>query len=199
MRTIIRTRQHITAALLVLFALLVSMGATGQQLKDFTLSNAADGKSVALTDFKSSDGLVIVFMSTDCPFDSYYYNRIASLVTEYGNRVSLILVNPNAGESATAMKQTLGKMGISVPYLMDFDQVLMQNLGATKTPEIFVLKNSGGLFTTIYHGAIDNNAQVESEASESYGRNAIDAMLSGQSPAQKEMRPAGCSIRKKDR
>ena len=53
----------------------------------------------------------------------------------------------------------------------------MTNLNAHKSPEVFLLKNEGGKFTVVYHGAIDDNAQVESDVRQNYLRSAIDNML----------------------
>lgn len=167
------------------------------QIPNFTLLNSLNGKSVSLTDYKSSTGLVIVFVSTTCPYDSYYYSRIAKFISDQSGKVDVLLVNPNASESSDAMKNKMQELGITSPYLVDKDQTLMQSLRATKTPEVFVLKNKGGQFSLFYKGAIDDNAQVESDVNKKYLNDAVNALLAGQNAEQTEVRPVGCNIRKK--
>ena len=56
----------------------------------------------------------------------------------------------------------------------------MQRLGATKTPQAFLLKNNGGKFSIVYNGALDDNAQVPSDVRHAYLKDAIDIMLTNQ-------------------
>lgn len=172
--------------------------ANAQQLSDVTLTNALDGKSWSMSNVNSSQVMVMIFMSAECPFDNYYYKRVSRLASELGSRATFILVNPNASETAEAMKGKAGANGLSIPWLMDSQQVLLQNLAATKTPEAFVLANTAGKWNVVYRGAIDDNAQVEAEVRQRYVLLAVEAVLAGQSPAQKEARPTGCSVRKRE-
>jgi len=84
-----------------------------------------------------------------------------------------------------------------MPYLADKDQLLMQRLGATKSPQVFLLKNNGGKFSKVYSGAIDDNPQVQAGVRHAYLKDAIDIMLTNQKIETPEVRPVGCSIRKK--
>jgi hypothetical protein len=95
------------------------------------------------------------------------------------------------------MAKKASTKSLGVPYLADKDQKLMNALGATKSPQAFLLKNSGGKFHVVYSGAIDDNAQVEADVRHAYLKDAIEIMLSNQNIATKEVRPTGCTIRKK--
>ena len=182
--------------LVMVIALFAGFSASAQ-IPNFTLLNSIDGKSVSLNDYKSSPGLVIVFVSTSCPYDSYYYNRIGKFIADQKGKLEVVLVNPNVSESSDVMKNKMHELGITSPYLIDKDQALMRSLGATKTPEVFVLKNHGGQFSIFYKGAIDDNAQVETDVSKRYLNDSVVALLAGQNPEQSEVRPVGCNIRKK--
>jgi hypothetical protein len=89
------------------------------------------------------------------------------------------------------------QLGLAIPYLADKDQVLMEQLGASKSPQAFLLKNNGGKFTVVFSGAIDDNPQVETDIRHSYLQDAIDIMLTNQKIETPEVRPVGCIIRKK--
>lgn len=179
--------------------MLVTIHSYSQQVADFSLTNVITGKTVTLKDYTSSAGVVVIFTSNACPYDNYYYSRIKKYEQEFSGKVPVILVNAHLGEneSGEAMKMKASELGWNMPYLADKDQVLMNNLHASKSPEVFVLKNSGGQFTIFYHGALDDNAQVEADVHEAYLTSAIQAMLAGQKPKQSEVRPVGCTIRKK--
>jgi hypothetical protein len=187
-----------TFTLTALFVALTSL-AFAQQVKDFSLPNVLNGQNVSLDTYPSCEGLVIIFTSNSCPYDEHYRNRIKKLISDVQDKVPVILVNSNTepAESSDNMIKKAQQMGWRVPYLADKDQVLMTQLGATKSPQVFLLKNNAGKFSVVYSGAIDDNAQVEGDVRHSYLRDAIDIMLANQTIATPEVRPAGCTIRKK--
>lgn len=183
---------------LLLLALL-AVHVANAQVKNFTLTNVITGKPVSLDTYPSCSGVVIVFTTNACPYDEYYRGRINKLSKAYSDKVPVLLVNSSIepGESADNMVKKAQQAGLSGPYLADKDQTLMQSLGATKSPQVFLLKNDGGKFTVVYSGAIDDNAQVEADVRHAHLRDAIDIMLTNQRIETAEVRPTGCTIRKK--
>jgi peroxiredoxin len=179
----------------VLFCL-VSVALTAQQIEDINLLNAIDGKTVALKNYASSEGIVVIFMMNDCPFDEYYASRMNNISK---GKLPLLLVNshPDQNTSLGGMAKCSNERGLNVPYLADKDQKLMQALGAHKSTEAFLLKNSNGKFTVYYHGAIDDNPQVAADVKHPYLQEAINKLLAGQNSDNTEVRPVGCNIRKK--
>jgi hypothetical protein len=179
--------------------MLAMMSAYGQQVTNFSLTNVLNGKQVSPDTYPSCTGLLIIFTSNSCAYDEYYRGRINRLSSEYQDRVPLLLVNlgTEAAESSDNMARKAKELSITVPYLADKDQTLMQNLGATKSPQAFLLKNNGGKFMVVYSGAIDDNAQVEADVRHAYLKDAIDIMLTNQKIETPEVRPVGCTIRKK--
>jgi hypothetical protein len=94
------------------------------------------------------------------------------------------------------MKRKAKELGLNVPYLVDKEQKLMRQLGATKTPQVFLLKNNNGKFSVVFNGAIDDNPQVAADVRHAYLEDAIDIMLTNQQIETPEVRPVGCTIRK---
>jgi hypothetical protein len=180
------------------FVLMVSE-TIAQQVANFTLTNVVNGQSISLNTYPSCAGIVIIFTSNACPYDEYYRSRLNKLSSAYQDKVPVLLVNSSveAAESNANMAAKAKSAGFSFPYLADKDQTLMQQLGATKSPQAFLLKNSGGKFTVVYSGALDDNAQVEADVRHAYLKDAIDIMLTNQTIATAEVRPVGCTIRKK--
>lgn len=177
-----------------------ALTATAQTSVDnFTLVNVTDGTSVSLDDFKSMEGVLVIFTSHVCPFDGYYRDRIKGLISTYQGKVQVLLVNAHveADESEDKMKSASAQWNIPVPYLADKDQVAMKAMGAKKSPEAFLLKSKGGKFTIMYSGAIDDNPQMASAVSQPYVKTAIDRLLAGQTAEISSTRTIGCTIRGK--
>ncbi len=169
------------------------------QVPNFTLTNVVNGKTISLDTYPSCSGILIVFTTNACPYDEYYRTRINKISNDYQDKVPVLLINSSidAAESAESMTKKAQQLGITIPYLADKDQTVMQSLGATKSPQVFLLKNSGGKFSVVYAGAIDDNAQVEKDVHQSYLKDAIDIMLTNQKIETAEVRPVGCALRKK--
>lgn len=166
---------------------------------NFTLVNVADGAPVSLEDFKSLDGVVAIFVSNVCPYDSYYRERIKGLINAYQGRIQVLLINSHIenDESEDKMKSVSAQWNLPAPYLADKDQSVMKALGAKKSPEAFLLKTKGGKFTVMYNGAIDDNPQMASAVSQPYLKAAIDQLLAGKATQIPSTRTVGCTIRGK--
>lgn len=167
------------------------------QVPDFSLKNVLTGNTISLSTYPSCEGVLIIFTGNNCPYDEYYKGRIAKLNQQYKDKVPLLLINSYPDESPESMSAKAKQSGLGVPYLADKDQVVMNSFKATKSPSVFLLKNNNGKFTLVYSGALDDNAQVEADVQHPYLKDAIDIMLANQAIETKEIRPTGCTIKKK--
>lgn len=167
------------------------------QVVDFTLTNVVTGKPVSLSTYPSCEGMILIFTGNNCPYDDYYRGRIAAINQQYNDRVPILLINSYPDETPESMKDKARQSGLSIPYLADKDQIVMTQFKATKSPSVYLLKNTNGKFTIVYSGAFDDNAQVEADVQHPYLKNAIDIMLANQAIETKEVRPTGCTIKKK--
>lgn len=185
--------------ILTLILCVFSIHLFAQQVNNFNLLNVVNNQMISLDSYPSCSGMVIIFTSSNCPYDEYYRNRIVRLSRAYQDRVPVLLVNSHAdpSESAENMAKKAKQLNLSMPYLADKEQALMGNLDARKSPEAFLLKNENGKFSVVYRGAIDDNAQVEADVRQNYVRDAIDIMLANQKIATPEVRPVGCTLKKK--
>ncbi len=177
--------------------IIVSANLQAQDVKNFTLINAKDGKEVSLSNYTSSKAVVIVFTSHECPFDNYYKDRIKELIQTYAGKVQFLLINSNTEEQESAEQMAIHYTDLQVPYLADKDQVVMSALGAKKTPEVFILNLAGGKFIIAYSGAIDDNPQSAKDARQYFLKEAIEKVLAGQKIDVSTQRATGCTVRKK--
>ena len=184
---------------LVCLHMLTINGQTYQGLDAVKFVNAIDGDTLVL-DYKTSGPLItIVFTSNFCPYSRRYDERLNTLYQEYSKRdVQFIMVNPNTGpdDSLEEMKKKATEQEYEFPYLKDPDQVLTNILGASRTPETYLLKPIDNGFALVYHGAIDDNPQSSNDVESSYLKSAIDDALDGQPAETSYVKVTGCIIKK---
>ena len=190
-----------TIGILLLAIIYLPVQAQQGTINDFMLTDAVSGQPVSLSDYQSKKGVLIIFTSNYCPYSKLYDARIASLASSYGEDIQFLLINPNSpgassSDSFDKMKAKAKAAGYQHPYLADKNQEVANLLGATKTPEAFLLKPAASGFRVVYRGAIDDNPQVESGVQEPYLETAIKQLLQNGKVSQPGKRPTGCMIRK---
>lgn len=170
-----------------------------QELISLSAVDAISGSTFSLNEASYSQGFVLIFHSTNCPFAEMYANRIKELSENYGNKGFLFsLINPEMeGKEAPAeeLKKFMSGSGLNISYLMDDGQVWTKTLQVKKVPEvILVVKGENGP-EIAYRGAIDNNPQAEGSVSERFLERAINQILKGEKPTPNQVRAVGCNIR----
>ena len=167
----------------------------GDKVANFSLKGA-NSQTVSLNDFANAKTVVLVFTNNQCPYAKLYENRLVTLSSSYANRgVQFIFINPGVSDGSEALQELAAK-NYSFPYLADTEQRISTQFGATKTPEVFVLHNTGDSFVLKYKGAIDDNPQVESGVKNFYLRNVIDEVLANKAVSTQDKRATGCLIKK---
>lgn len=181
-------------------ALLLATGAhaqgykVGDKVADFTLQGT-NNQSVTLSELADAKTVVLVFTNNQCPYAKLYENRLVTLSSNYGTKgVQFLFINPGAGDPGETL-QDMGSRKYS-PYLADEGQKVSAQFGATKTPEVFVLHNTGEEFILKYKGAIDDNPQMESGVKSFYLRNVLDEVLGNHPISTTDKRATGCLIKK---
>lgn len=169
----------------------------GSKIADFSLKDGL-GNAVSLSSFADSKTVVVVFTNNQCPYAKLYENRLVTMSSTYAARgVQFIFINPGVGMGeGSDQPQDLAAKNYGFPYLADEGQRISRQFGATKTPEVFVLHNTGNEFVLKYKGAIDDNPQVESGVKNSYLRSVIDDVLANKSVNPSDRRATGCMIKR---
>jgi peroxiredoxin len=175
----------------------------GDVVADFSLKNV-DGKMVALSDYASSKGVIVIFDCNTCPYSRAYNDRIIGLNKKYSEKgFPVITINPNdpqisPGDSYEEMVSQAKRKKYDFPYLVDESQTVARSFGATNTPHVFVLQKQGNDFKVAYIGTIDNNSRDASAATKKYVEDAVDALLAGQTVPNQSTKAIGCSIKWKN-
>jgi peroxiredoxin len=166
--------------------------AIGATVEDFTLPDA-DGKERSLNSLKGKNGSVLIFVAVKCPVSNAYNERMEKLAQEYKARgINVIGINANAVESAEAVKAHAAENHLSFPVLKDPGNKIADRLGASVTPEAYLLDSSNKL---LYRGRIDN-AKDSAQVNSSELRDAIEATLAGKPVAKTTATAFGCTIKR---
>ena len=176
----------------------------GDVAPDFELTGTDDTvHSLATTmDAKGEapKGYVVTFTCNTCPYAKMYEERLVALHDELSPRgYPVIAIQPNdteikPGDNLAAMKERAAEKGFGFAYVIDAEQTVYPQYGASKTPEIYLLDADRVLR---YHGAIDDSAQDADAVTKRYVVMAVDALESGEAPEPAEVKAIGCSIKAK--
>ena len=166
--------------------------AIGTTIDDFKLPDA-DGAEHSLKSLTGKNGAVIIFVATKCPVSNAYNDRMEKLAQDYKARgINVIGINSNNTELAAEVKSHAGEKHLTFTILKDDGNKIADRLGATRTPEAYVL-NAGGKL--VYHGRIDNSQKVDGVTANDL-RDAIDEMLAGKPVSKTGGAAFGCSIKR---
>ncbi len=172
----------------------------GDIVSDFKLKNV-DGKSIALSDYKSSKGVIVIFDCNTCPYSKAYNARIIELNKNFASKgFPVVTINTNdakmsPGDSFDEMVKQAKKKSYEFPYLYDESQEVGHAFGATNTPHVYLLENKSGKFKVAYIGAIDNNSRDAASADKKYVEDAIDALIKGKNIPVTKTKAMGCGIK----
>jgi len=164
----------------------------GDKVSDFTITNY-DGSTYTLSN-NGGKATVIVYLSTECPFVQPYTDRLINLSKEFGaNGVTLWGINSNKTEPTAEVKNHAQDKGYNFPVLKDENNVVADQFGAARTPEVFVIDNSN--MTVVYHGRIDDNKEADKVTSNDL-QIALNEFLAGKSITTAETKAFGCSVKR---
>lgn len=174
----------------------------GDVATDFQLENV-DGNMVSLANYEDAKGYIVTFTCNHCPYAVAYESRIMNLDKKYAPLgYPVIAISPNDPEivpedGMDEMKKLASEKGYTFPYLLDADQSVYPQYGATKTPHMFILQKTDAGNVVKYIGAIDNNYEDAEAVTERYVEDAVDALLAGKEVPVTTTKAIGCSIKDK--
>lgn len=172
----------------------------GDAIADFHLKNV-DGRIISLSDYRSQKGLIVVFTSNHCPFAKTYEDRLIGLDRKFapqGYPVLAIMPNDPAAydeDSFDNMKVRARDRGYSYAYTMDETQSTARAFGATRTPQVYVLKQTNGQFILEYVGTVDDSPQDSTSVQRRYVEEAVSNLLVGRPVQSPITKPIGCAIK----
>ncbi len=191
-----RRSWWLVGCLICSFGVSAQAAELSEVLAKFELSNNY-GKTVALQDYAEQPILVLAFLGTECPLAKLYGPRLNALQDQFKDRGVVVLgINSNKQDSLTELTAYVHRYEIAFPMLKDVGNRLADAVGATRTPEVYLLDAERQVR---YHGRIDDQYGVgfarEAAAREDLSQ-AIEELLADKPVSVPETNAVGCYIGK---
>ncbi|REK09839.1 MAG: thiol-disulfide isomerase [Planctomycetota bacterium] len=169
----------------------------GKKIENFTLPDH-HGKPHALADVK--DKLVVIaFVGTECPLAKNYAPRLKDLSEEFGKQgVAFLAINSNVQDSLSEVGNYARIHELPFPVLKDNNNVVADQMGAVRTPEVFLLDEDR---VVRYWGRIDDQygfktgaGYVKPKLRNRFLADAITEVLAGKDVSEPVVEAHGCFI-----
>jgi len=153
------------------------------------------GADYSLSQWEDKRAVVVVFLGTECPLAKLYGQRLTELAQQYEPQgVQFVGILSNRQDSLEDMSHYARQHEIEFPLLKDLGNRVADQLGATRTPEAFILDP---LRIVRYQGRIDDQYGVgfsRADVSRSHLTAALDELLTGQEVSVPKVEAVGCLI-----
>ncbi len=167
----------------------------GTTAPDFRLPDVSSGETKSLSELKSEKATLVMFICNHCPFVKHVKDQLIALAKDYEDQgVSCVAISSNdvanyPDDSPEKMKEE----GYPFPYLYDESQEVAKAYQAACTPDFYLFD---GNLSLVYRGQLDdsrpgNDIPVTGKDI----RNALDALLAGESPSEDQKPSVGCNIK----
>lgn len=165
----------------------------------FNMMDVMNDNSEYLQGYMKPNGLIVMFSCNTCPYVIKSQDRTREIIKLARlHNIGIVVINSNEAQrmDADAPEAMLkyGKEQNYNNYFIDKDHILADELGATKTPEIFYFSNDNIL---IYKGAMEDNPSDPKNSKIMYLADAMKAVASQKPITAKESKSIGCSIKRK--
>ncbi len=180
-------------------AVFSTMPPLGSYAPDFNLPDTISGNMFSLAEIRGKSATMIIFICNHCPFVKHIATALAELARDYANTdIGIVAISPNDADtypedSPDNMKLFAKENDFIFPYLYDETQETARAYGAACTPDIFIYDADMRL---AYRGQLDDSRPTNGQpVTGADVRNALDALLAGQSITKNQIPSIGCSIK----
>lgn len=138
---------------------------------------------------------VLLFIRSDCPISNRYATELERLYKRYSpSGIDFLLVYPEAGLTAAAMKQHGEEYGYSIPAVLDPDHRYVARAKARVTPEAAVFVHG----RLAYLGRVDDQyvdiGKARAQPEHRDLEEELSAISTGKVPPFHETTSTGCAI-----
>jgi peroxiredoxin len=164
------------------------------RVEDYALGTL-HGHACKLSDWQDHQYLVVVFLAVDCPLTKSYAPRLGAMWREFESRgVAFVGINSNLYDDDDAIDRYVSRHQIPFQILRGTNRLVEDRLGATRTPEVFVLDQDR---VVRYRGRIDDQYAPGIQRPQATHHdlvNALEDLLAGRPVRVPATEPAGCVI-----
>jgi peroxiredoxin/mono/diheme cytochrome c family protein len=166
----------------------------GKAVANFKLQDYR-GAWHALEDYSKNKVVVVAFLGAECPLAKRYASRLAELDREFGQKgVAFLGIDANQQDALTQIAHLARTHHVEFPILKDVGNAVADQLGAQRTPEVFMLDNRR---VVRYWGRVDDQFGVGYSRPQPTRRDlvvALEELLAGKPVTQPVTPPEGCVI-----
>lgn len=151
------------------------------------------GENVDLAHYAGKNGLVMIFVSTRCPYSNDYELRMEELshaAAQHG--FGFVGINSNRTEPAEEVTEHSKADHLTFTILKDTANRFADTLGASFTPESYVFDQA---WTLRYHGRIDDSRNIANVSTRDL-QDTLDALAAGKPVPVGETKAFGCTIKR---
>jgi peroxiredoxin len=158
-----------------------------------------EGKQVSLDDFPGAKGYLVIFLCNHCPFVKHVREGLSKAAKEYQAKgLAVVGISSNdvaayPDDSPAKMKEEARNAGYTFPYLYDESQEVAKAYRAACTPDFFLFDGGRQLY---YRGQFDASRPGNDKPVTGADLGAaVDALLTGKPPPERQYPSAGCNIK----
>ncbi len=182
---------------LLLAPALLAQGAVGLKLGDPCPPFHLPGTDGRPHGPESSTPLMVVFLSTECPYVLATQARINAYAKKYAGKVLVLGINANdvdthAKESLADMQAQAKGQAFGFSYLKDESQTVARAFGAVCTPDFFLFDGTRKL---VYRGRMDDSWRDPAKVTVRDLEAATEALLAERPVPADQIPSRGCSIK----
>ncbi|MFZ1749751.1 MAG: thioredoxin family protein [Saprospiraceae bacterium] len=166
---------------------------------DFHLLDVVSGKVLSYDDIKGCKGTLVLFLCNHCPYVIHVNQELIRIAYDYQSKgIGIVAISSNDAvnypeDGPENMKLLAKVLPYPFPYLYDESQEVAKSYEAACTPDIYLFDGNDLLY---YRGRLDDskpNSGIPLSGKDL--RLALDLMLRGEPPMNKQYPSAGCNIK----
>jgi peroxiredoxin len=171
----------------------------GTPVPSFHLPDVTTGGILHPGDFSSAKGLLVVFLCCHCPYVIHVRAVLNTLASEFQNSgLATVGISSNdpvsyPDDAPPRLAEMIAQHKLCFPVLFDETQEVARAFDAACTPDFFLFDQEQKLF---YRGRMDDSTPGNGRRCTGKDlREAIVAVLAGESPPGNQQPAMGCSIK----
>jgi peroxiredoxin len=179
------------------------MLALGTVAPDFDLPNlniaTPSDKTICFSDIAGTQGTIVMFLCNHCPYVIHVNAAIVQLAKDYlGRGIGFVGISSNDAvkypqDAPDKMTLHAQEVGYPFPYLYDENQQVALNYDAACTPDFYLFDAKRRL---AYRGRLDASRPHSGlPVTGADLRKAIDQILLGETPPERQYPSGGCNIK----
>jgi hypothetical protein len=133
--------------------------------------------------YKYLPAIVVMSRQNGSAYSAAATAELQKLNAAYNGKALFLALDSNLADSRDAIAAEAAKQGVTLPILVDEQQLVGEQLGVQKEGEVFVINPKN--WQVAYHGPLDDRFEsaspnTKAAPGKAYAKQAVDALIAGQ-------------------